>query len=64
MDNEKLTDKFSFKIQLDNIYTKADLLVYYATKDEIVAANSEINVEKCLPNNVSITCLIFSNFTV
>ncbi|GJQ65969.1 hypothetical protein Trydic_g4064 [Trypoxylus dichotomus] len=51
--SERAIDKFSFRISLDNnIYTKANLLVYYVVQNEVIAANADINVEKCLPNNV------------
>ncbi|KAI4467993.1 macroglobulin / complement [Holotrichia oblita] len=53
VDSDRAIDKFGFKLSLDkNIYTNADLLIFYVSRDEIVAANANINVEKCLPNNI------------
>lgn len=55
VDSEKSVDRFNFNLSLDsNVYTKTNLLIYYIAGDEIVVANADINVEKCLPNSVSL----------
>ncbi|XP_025830784.1 alpha-2-macroglobulin-like isoform X2 [Agrilus planipennis] len=53
--NNNFVDKFSFKLSLGNeVYSKARLLLYFVLKTaETVASSVDVNIEKCLPNEVN-----------